>query len=148
LQRGEEAVDRKKEVERSINATQGQLTAAGPQLLLRLLDGGGTHHIAEGQATEVQLDLLTSDGRLLNPSAEQADRGEIELAADTQQAPDRRLQVLDLDQKPILGSWYTRRPDAGRSRRHLSSDETADRRTASYPSGQPSLNGAVALNPG
>jgi len=49
---------------------QRQLTAAGLQLPLRLLDRGGADHVAEGHGAEVEFDVLMLGGRAVNRAPE------------------------------------------------------------------------------
>jgi hypothetical protein len=73
----EEPVDGEEEMKWAVDAVQSQPTAPGLQLLLRLLDRGGAHHVAEGHAAEVELDVMIIRGRAVNRAPEQAHGGEV-----------------------------------------------------------------------
>jgi hypothetical protein len=65
---------------------------------MRLLDRGGAHHVAEGHAAEVELDVIMIGGRAVNRAAEQAHGRKVDLPDDPQQSPGRRSEILDLDE--------------------------------------------------
>jgi hypothetical protein len=66
----EEPVDGEEQAKWAVDAPYRQLATAGLQLLLRPLDRGGAHHVAEGHAAEIELDVMMIGGRAMNRAAE------------------------------------------------------------------------------
>jgi len=112
----------------AVDAAQRQLATLGLQLRLRLLNRGGAHHVAEGHATEVELDVIMIGGRAVNRAAEQARGGDVYLPCDSQQSPGRRSEILDLDEEAFNGCQFPGR-SARRGRRHPTLPRDGHRRT-------------------